>query len=250
MPDVECTTDGPVLTLLLNRPDKKNALTSAMYAELADGLALLEERDDLRVAVFAGRGRDFCAGNDLYDFVGPDEEDAPVARFLAALPAASKPLVAAVRGRAVGVGATMLLHFDFVYLGGDAELRFPFVDLGLVPEAGSTLLLPRLVGPRAAAEILMLARPLDASAALGHGIATAVVDDPDAAAAETVAALVAKPPVALRATRSLMRSGAAALAAHQLEEGEIFGRLLAGPEFAAALDRFSGRRPPGTGTGS
>lgn len=244
MADVEITDDGPVRVLRLNRADKKNALTSDMYASLADGLTTLEDREDLRVALVAATGPDFCAGNDLFDFVGPDDEDAPVTRFLAALVTATKPLVAAVRGRAVGVGATMLLHMDFVHLAGDAELRFPFVDLGLVPEAGSTMLLPRLVGYRAAADMLMLGKPVDARSAVGHGIASDVVDDPDTAAAATAVALADKPPVALRATRSLIRGAPAALLAHQLEEGDVFARLLQGPEFARSLERFGTRRSP------
>ncbi len=253
MADVETTVDGPLLTLRLNRPDKKNALTSAMYGALADGLARLEEDDDLRAGLLLAEGRDFCAGNDLFDFAAPaargDEGDTelPVARFLRALPSATKPLLAAVRGRAIGVGATLLLHFDLVAVAPDADIRFPFVDLGLVPEAGSTLLLPALVGHRRAAEILLLGRPLDAGRAVELGIATTVSDDPDATVAGWAAALAAKPVAGLLATRRLLRGDPEVILARQAVEGRVFAELLAGPEFAAALARFGGPRPDPAG---
>ena len=242
MADVDSLIEGPVLTLVINRPDKKNSLTSAMYQTLFDGLQALQERDDLRVGVLRGSGPDFCAGNDLFDFAAPGDPDAPVTSFLRGLAEAPKPLVAAVNGKAIGVGATMLLHCDVVHLSTDAELRFPFVDLGLVPEAGSTLLLPQLAGRRRAASALLLGRPVPAADALSWGIATEVNDDPDAAASASAAALAAKPPQALAATKRLLWGDRTSLLQQMSVEGSVFAKLLAGGEFAAAAERFRSQR--------
>ncbi len=227
----------------MDRPDKKNALTGAMYGALADGLERLQEDDDLRVGVLRSSGTDFCAGNDLFDFAAPNAGGAPVTRFLRALTAATKPLVAAVRGKAIGVGATMLLHCDVVHVGHGTDLRFPFVDLGLVPEAGSTLLLPELVGPRRAAQMLLLGQPLSGDEAVVWGIATDAMDpgDVDAAAARSARILVGKPPAALAATKRLLRGDPGRIVARQAEEGAVFADLLQGPEFADAVARFTRR---------
>lgn len=244
---VETTVDGAALRLTLRRADKKNAITSAMYAALADGLARLDDDPDLRVGLLCAQGPDFCAGNDLYDFVAPGEtEDAPVTRFLDAIASCRKPLVAAVRGRAIGIGATMLLHCDFVYLDPSAQLRFPFVDLGVVPEAGSTTLLPQLVGRRVAGELLLLASPVRAEQAVGYGLANAVTDDVDDRAARTVEELLAKPPGALSATVRLMRGDPSGLLGRIEAEGLMFQAQLASPEFAEALAKFGQRRDGGT----
>jgi enoyl-CoA hydratase/carnithine racemase len=240
---ITTTRDGAVLVMMLDRPAKKNALTNAMYNGLSDGLEELEADDMLRVGVLRGAGSDFCAGNDLFDFLRPRDEPGGD-RFLPALFAASKPLVAAVQGRAVGVGATMLLHCDFVYLSADAEIRFPFVDLGLVPEAGSTLLLPELVGPRRAAELLLLCRPLPAAVAVEYGIGTAVLDADVLVdvAMQTAAALAAKPAAALAATRALLRPDGDRLRARAKAELSEFGALLRSPEFTAAVEDFASRK--------
>ncbi|HXW34364.1 MAG TPA: enoyl-CoA hydratase-related protein [Acidimicrobiales bacterium] len=233
-----------VITLRFDRVAKKNAITSDMYRALADGLARLESDDGIRVGVLRAEGPDFCAGNDLYDFLSPTtdpDEDVPVTRFLRSLAVCSKPLVAAVRGRAIGVGATMLLHCDFVYVSADAQLRFPFVDLGVVPEAGSTMLLPRLVGRRLAAEAFLLCRPLNAEQAVQYGIANAVVEDVDAEASLLLDELLDKPPGALLATRRLMRGDPSELLARIDAEDFLFRAQLTSPEFASALDNF-GRR--------
>ncbi|HXQ19056.1 MAG TPA: enoyl-CoA hydratase/isomerase family protein [Acidimicrobiales bacterium] len=237
------TRHGAILVLTLDRPAKKNALTSDMYRGLVDGLDALEADDQLRVAVLAGAGSDFCAGNDLFDFLQP-QNDTGGARFLPALFGTTKPLVAAVQGRAVGVGATMLLHCDFVYLSPDAQIRFPFVDLGLVPEAGSTLLLPELVGARRAADLLLRCAPLDAASAVEYGIANEVVDADVLLdrAMETAAALAAKPAAALRATRALLRPDADRLAARSRAELSEFSSLLRSPEFVAAVEGFASRK--------
>jgi len=256
MPEVEVRAEGSILRLHLNRPYKKNAVTTAMYAALADGLAALEDDDGLRVGLFTASGGDFCAGNDLYDFAAPEPgaaEGDPLAvtRFLTGLATASKPLVAAVRGKAVGVGSTLLLHCDFVYVARDADLRFPFVDLGLVPEAASTLLLPEIAGLRRATEALLLAKPIDAETAAECGIATSMVDSEEleARALETASAVASKPARSIRETRRLLRGEPARLIARQEAEGRIFAELLRGPDFAAALERFGSRSGPGR-TGS
>jgi enoyl-CoA hydratase/carnithine racemase len=239
---VRATRDGAVLVLTLDRPAKKNALTGAMYGALADGLEELAADDALRAGVLTGAGSDFCAGNDLFGFRRLREESGG-GRFLPALFAATKPLVAAVQGRAVGVGATMLLHCDFVYVSPDAEIRFPFVDLGLVPEAASTLLLPELVGLRRSAELLLLCEPLRAGVAVQYGIATAVVDA-DALvgrAMATAAALAAKPPAALRATRALLRPDADRLRTQSRAELSELAECLRSSEFAAAVEGFASR---------
>ena len=241
--DVDVQEHGGVLRIRLDRAGKKNAITSAMYSALADALERLGTDSELRVGLLEGEGADFCAGNDLFDFVAPaiGETEAPVARFLRNLAVNRKPLVAAVTGKAVGVGATMLLHSDLCYVSADAELRFPFVDLGLVPEAGSTMVFPALAGRRRAAEALLLCRPIDAPSAVSWGIANAVCDDPRAVAAAAAAELAGKPADALASTKALLAGSDTALLNRLAEEGAEFARLLAGPEFAAALERFSGR---------
>lgn len=243
MAGVEVTIEGPVLRLHLCRPDKKNAITSAMYLAMVEGLSRLEADRELRVGLLSAAGPDYCAGNDVFEFDRPPGSEMAPGAFIEALATASKPLVAAVRGRAIGIGATMLLHCDLVYVTPDADLRFPFVDLGLVPEAGSTLLLPALVGRRRAAELLMLARPLTGRRAAELGIANETVADGDLdqVARDAAATLAAKPPEALRATKSLMRSYPESLLEHSAQELTAFRRLLDGPEFAAALDRFRSR---------
>lgn len=243
MTEVDVTIEGPVLRINLNRPEKKNALTTAMYNAIGEGLITLEQRDDLRVGILSGAGPDFCAGNDIYGFRQPDTGGGSASGFIDHLIGATKPLIASVRGRAIGIGATMLLHCDLVYLSPSAEIRFPFVDLGLVPEAGSTALLPALVGKRRAAELFLLARPLGAARAAELGVANEVVpeDQLERAVADAAEALAAKPPHALRATKTLMRGDSQSLLEHSREELEVFRKLLDGPEFAAAVERFRTR---------
>ena len=168
---------GAVAEIRLNRPEKRNALTRAMYAAMAEALAAAEADAGVRCHLISGEGASFTAGNDLADFMtAPSlDPDTPVMRFLAALSGAAKPVVAAVQGHAVGIGTTMLLHCDLVVLAEDAVLRMPFVELGLVPEAAASLILPRLLGHPRAAELLMLAEPLPAARALAWGLANRVV---------------------------------------------------------------------------
>jgi enoyl-CoA hydratase/carnithine racemase len=230
--DVEVTEDDGVLTLRLDRPAKRNALTGAMYAAMADALEAANDRD-LAAVVLTGAGGCFTAGNDLRDMREhpPLGDNPPPVRFLTALTALRPVLLAAVDGPAVGVGTTVLGHCDLVYATAAAVFRMPFVDLGLVPEAASTLLLPRLVGHQRAAELMLLCEPFDAATARDMGLVTAVVDDAaalDATVAERVAALRAKPRAALLAARALLRDESATTVAARLElDSAVLRGLLA-----------------------
>jgi enoyl-CoA hydratase/carnithine racemase len=237
------TADG-VLTITLNRPAKKNALTSAMYVALAEALNGAAGMPDVRVAVIRGSGGSFTAGNDLADFLAepPTDENSPVFLFLRALASFPLPLIAAVEGPAVGVGTTMLLHCDLVYAGPTSRFKLPFVDLGVVPEAASSYLLPRAVGPTRANELLLLCETFSADDALRMGLINAVVDDPAGHAAERAAVIAAKPPEAVRLTKALLRADRAApVAAAMREEGRLFIERLGSPEAQEALLRFSAR---------
>jgi enoyl-CoA hydratase/carnithine racemase len=237
--DVELVQDGPILEIRLNRPTKKNAVTNAMYLSVVEGLRTLEADDVLRVGVLSGEGQDFCAGNDVGDFLEPTGLSGATA-LLEALPRASKPLVAAVQGKAIGIGATVLLHCDLVYVGTDLDLRFMFVDLGVVPEAGSTMLLPARVGRVRAAEAMLLTRPVDAQRAVAWGIANQAVEPGEVRVTALAAArtLAAKPPNALRATRAFLRGEPDALVERIHAEIGVFSEMLSGPEFGAAAARF------------
>lgn len=246
MTDVLTRAAEGVATVTLNRPAKKNALTTAMYGALADALDAAEADTDVRAVVLQGHETVFCAGNDIRDFVdrpqaGPDD---PGFRFLRTIARFPKPLVAAVRGPAVGVGATMLLHCDLVYAGEGATLLFPFVDLGLVPEAGSSLLLPQVVGHQRAAAALMLGEPFSAAEAGDAGLVNRVVPDAEvlAVAHAQAALLAAKPVTALVETKRLLRSGTQAALLDRIEdEGAVFTRLLGEPAAQAALGSFLAR---------
>lgn len=250
MTDAVCThvTDG-VATVTLNRPAKKNALTTAMYAALADALDAAGADADVRTVVIQGNENVFCAGNDVGDFLDRPQAgpEAPGFRFLRAIAGFPKPLVAAVCGPAVGVGATMLLHCDLVYAGESATLLFPFVDLGLVPEAGSSLLLPQVVGHQRAAAALLLGEPIPAAAALGAGLVNRVLPDAEVLgfARAQAARLAAKPVSALVETKRLLRSGTQAAVLDRIEdEGAVFTRLLGEPAAQAALSSFLTRSQP------
>jgi len=240
MADIEIHRDGPVIEIRLNRPAKKNAITSAMYTEVVAGLETLEADDTLVAAVISAEGSDFCAGNDIGDFVSPRGVPSGATALLKALPQLTKPLVAAVQGKSVGIGATLLLHCDLVYVAHDLDLRFIFVDMGLTPEAGSTILLPRLVGRVRSAEAMLLASSIDAAKAVEWGIANASVDADllRQRAIDAAHALAQKPPNALRAAKALLRGDTDVLVAHIQTELEVFGQMLIGPEFTSAAQRF------------
>jgi enoyl-CoA hydratase/carnithine racemase len=232
--------------LRLARVEKKNALTAPMYAALADGIESAQTRDDISSIVFAADGTTFTAGNDLGDFMQNPQQgfDSPVFRFLRALAKSSIPLIAAVPGAAIGVGTTMLLHCDFVYATPNAKFVLPFVDLGLVPEAASSLLLPRTVGHLKAAEMLYLGKPLTAQEALAHGLITAIVEPAalEETVAATAAALAAKPRGALVASRKLVHGDVEEIEGRMLVEAEVFKTQLASPEAQKAFAAFFAAR--------
>jgi enoyl-CoA hydratase/carnithine racemase len=241
-------SDG-VCEVRLNRPDKRNAITLEMYRALTAAVHGANVDDAVRVILFSGAGASFTAGNDLNDFLqGPrfgEEHDA--ARFLRTLPAIRKVMIGAVHGTTVGIGATLLLHCDLVVAARSTRLSMPFVKLGLVPEAGSSLLLPNLIGYQRAAELLLLGVPIDAQRALEMGIVNRVVDDERLMdEARSLARTVAQqPPGALLATRRLLRSGPSTVLSRIEEELQAFGQQLESEEFrAAARDFFDKRRGP------
>ncbi len=238
---------GGVLELRFNRPDKKNAILGGMYDALTAALHDATARPEVRAVLIAAEGDTFTAGNDIGDFLAMSGglREAPPAVFIRALAAFGKPLAAAVQGPAVGVGTTLLLHCDLVYASPAATFSTPFVDLGLVPEAGSSLLLPARIGHARAAALLMLGESLDAPAALAAGLLTGIVpvDELLAHVRAKAAKLAAKPVGALAATRALMRGDPAAMQARIREEEEAFGHALASPEARTAFAAFLNRRP-------
>ena len=243
---VRVTTADRITTIRLDRPDKKNAITLEMYAALSDALDGALADPAVRAVVLAGARDCFTAGNDLGDFVraaqGGDATSG--ARFLRSLAGFDKPLIGAVAGVAIGIGTTLLLHCDLVYAAPSARFRTPFVDLALVPEAGSSLLLPALVGARRAAQLLLLGEQLDAPTALAWGLINAVVEDPDAAAAAAAGKLAALPPGALRATKALTRRASRDAVAETMRvELEAFAERLRSPEAMEAFQAFLARRP-------
>lgn len=250
---VEVTDTERAVEIRLNRPEKKNALTQDMYAALADALSAAEDNPAVHSVLLSGAGSGFCAGNDLDDFSKPrsDGGETPVLRFLRTLTELTVPVVVAVHGAVVGVGATMLLHCDFVIADRSAKVKYPFVPLGVVPEAGSTLLLPRVVGHLRASQLLMLAEPFGADRALELGLVTEVVEQGThvEAARRITAKLAQQPGSALRHTKRLMRTGENDLSARMQEELVVFRRLLASPEFAAAKAAFGRRRDSGAAGG-
>jgi enoyl-CoA hydratase/carnithine racemase len=245
-------TSHGVLTLTLNRPEKKNALTPAMYQALADGIDGAEHDREVRCVLIQAEGDMFTAGNDLADFAAANRGDAETeARrgkgnpLLAALARAKTPLVAAVNGRAVGVGVTMLLHCDLVYLSDDALLTTPFVNLALAPEAASSLTLPARIGHARAFSMFVLGEAVDAKKAVDWGIANAAVPRGElrARARAAAEAVAARPASAVQITKMLMRDPQA-LAARMIEEGVHFSAQLKTAEAREAFAAFAEKRAP------
>ncbi|HEY0877941.1 MAG TPA: enoyl-CoA hydratase [Zeimonas sp.] len=237
-----------VRVLRFARPERKNAITAAMYAALADALEQAAQDGQVRVAVVTGSESAFTAGNDLADFLNepPTRDDAPVFRFLRAIATFPKPLVASVCGPAIGVGTTMLLHCDLVYAGENATLSLPFVHLGLCPEAASSLLLPAAVGYQRAAEKLLLGEPFGAAEAKEIGIVNRVLPSGDVErfALEQAAKLASRPMSSLLATKALMKGGVAdAVRERMVEEGRHFARMLGEPSAREAFSAFLEKRP-------
>jgi enoyl-CoA hydratase/carnithine racemase len=240
--------DG-ILTLTFNRPDKKNSITADMYATLADALTAAVADAAVRVVVIQGQPQIFSAGNDIADFLNkpPSQQDAPVFRFLRGISTFPKPVIAAVAGPAVGIGTTLLLHCDLVYAGDNAAFALPFVNLGLCPEAASSLLVPKLMGYHRAAEALLLGEPFMAEAALEVGLVNRVlppteVNDYAHAQAKKLAA---KPLASLIETKRLMKAPLAAeVQAQMAQEATSFARMLTEPAAREAFGAFMEKRRP------
>ncbi len=244
MSDVVTEKHEGVLELRFARPAKKNAVTIAMYRVLVEALATAAKNDDIRAVVYSSEGETFCAGNDVADFLSGLGDDPPVLRFLESLATFEKPMVAAVHGPAVGIGATMLLHCDLVYASETARLVTPFVSLGLVPEAGSSLLLPQRVGHAVAAEMILLGSPLGAVRAREVGLVNEIVAPTDlrAHALGKARELASRPPHALRASRALLRGDPGALVERIRLEAAEFARCLGSEEAREAFIAFMSKR--------
>lgn len=249
MSDILNHLDQGVMTLTFNRVDKKNSITSAMYAALADALEQAEQDANVRVVVIQGHETIFSAGNDIADFLNnpPASEDAPVFRLLRNASTFPKPLVAAVAGPAVGIGTTLLMHCDLVYAGDNAAFSMPFVNLGLCPEAASSLLVPQMMGYHRAAEALLMGEPFMAEAALEVGLVNRVVPPTEVNnyAQAQARKLAAKPLSSLIETKRLMKAGQAQqVKAQMAEEGKSFGRMLREPAAKEAFSAFMEKRKP------
>jgi len=242
------SADG-VAQIRIDRPEKKNALTQALYTGLLDAFRRAESDPSVRVLLLAGSDTCFTAGNDLQDFMNaPRTSDSnPTVRFIKQLPATRKPIVAAVAGPAVGIGTTLLLHCDLVYADPNARFQLPFVNLGLCPEAASSFLLPQLVGYPRAAELLLLGDPFSAAQALEMGLINAITPAGEviATAAMKARQLAERPLASLLLAKALMRRAHARLVEETMdEELARFGERLASPEAAEAFKAFFERRKP------
>jgi len=247
--DILVHTEGGVTTITLNRLDRKNSITADMYGAMADALAHAASDTGTRVALFQGHETVFSAGNDIADFLNKPagEKATNVMRFLHGIATFPKPLVAAVCGPAVGVGTTMLFHCDLVYAGDNAAFSMPFVNLGIVPEAASSVLVPQMFGYHRAAEALLLGEPFMAEAALEAGLVNKVLPPTEANtyAQKVAQKLAAKPLSSLMETKKLMKEGQRELILSQMErEGVLFSRMLGEPAAKEAFGAFMEKRKP------
>ena len=248
MSDILTHTDAGVMTITFNRLDKKNSITSSMYAAMAEALAHAATDSAVRVVVFQGHESIFSAGNDIGDFLNqpPTTQDSPVFRFLRGIATFEKPLLAAVAGPAVGIGTTMLFHCDLVYAGDNAAFSMPFVNLGLCPEAASSLLAPRMFGYHRAAEALLMGEPFFAEAAQEVGLVNRVVPptEVNGYAQAQARKLAGKPLSSLIETKRLMKGDTQAVLQKMDEEGQSFGRMLREPAAKEAFGAFMEKRKP------
>lgn len=249
LPEILTHVDAGVMTLTLNRLARKNSITAAMYAALAEALDSANHDTAVRAVVIQGHETIFSAGNDIGDFLNhpPATSEAPVFRFLRGISSFPKPIVAAVCGPAVGIGTTMLLHCDLVYAGDNAAFSMPFVNLGLCPEAASSFLAPQLMGYPRAAEALLLGEPFMAETALEMGLINRIVPpaEANALAQRQAQKLAAKPLASLLETKRLMKKGNAGIIAERMaEEGASFGRMLNEPAAREAFGAFMEKRKP------
>ena len=250
MPQVEVERAGAVLQIAVNRPEKKNALTADIYNALSDAVDQAETDAAVRALLLHGKGEAFTAGNDLEDFMRkPWKGQAvpPAVRFIRAVAGAKKPIIAAVQGLAVGVGTTILLHCDLVYAADDARFMMPFINLGIVPEAASTVLLPLLIGPQRASELFLLGAPLAAQRAYEMGLVNAVLPHEALLSTALAAAqqIAEKPRGAVLACKQLMkRAFRAEVERAMREEVEVISERLDSPETKEALSAFLEKRKP------
>ena len=245
MSEILTTQEGRVLTLSFNRPEKMNALTRSMYSDLSKGLNEAAGDFGIRAVVLTAEGEHFTAGNDIKDFMNnpPTSDDSEVAQFLAAILNFPKPLLAAVKGNAVGVGTTMLLHCDVVVAGPTANFLMPFASLGLVPEAGSSFLFPQLVGYQRAARIFMTGESFDADSAIEMGLVAAKDADPLAHAMKIAQHIAEQPPQAIINTKALLKAkNHDAVAAIMKAEFEIFAMALQSDEAMEAFMKFMAKK--------
>ena len=248
MTEVIVSQTGAVLEILFNRPEKKNALTRAMYQAVEAAFKLADADPKIRAVLLSGVGDTFTSGNDIKDFQSRASTDEPThaSSFLAALTSLATPLVAAVNGAAIGVGTTMLAHADLVVAARSARFVMPFTSLGLVPEAASSLLFPRLVGHQRASALLLLGEPLDAEAARDWGFVNQVVDAADlmGTAPNFAERLAALPPEAVRQTKNLIKNGKQDVPGRIEQELALFSKQLRSPEAAEAFAAFVEKRKP------
>ena len=250
--DILSSKQDGILTLEFNRVERKNAITSPMYQTLADEINAAQSDASVRAILIQGKESIFTAGNDLEDFLHSAKDTRPleeraVYRFMLALSGSGKPVVAAVAGNAVGIGTTLLLHCDLVYLADNARLSVPFAQLGVCPEFASSLLLPQIAGFPRAAEKLMLGEAFGAQEAYEMGLASKVVavSELHAFARAQAAKLVALPAASIRATKRLMKAAQAEqITASMAAENKIFGAMLVGPEAKEAFTAFFQKRKP------
>ena len=249
IPEILTHVDAGVMTITLNRLERKNSITSVMYGALADALESANHDAAVRAVVIQGHETIFSAGNDIGDFLNkpPSTPDSPVFRFLRGISSFPKPIVAAVCGPAVGIGTTMLLHCDLVYAGDNAAFSMPFVNLGLCPEAASSFLVAQLMGYPRAAEALLLGEPFMVETALEMGLINRIVPpaEVNALAQRQALKLAAKPLSSLLETKRLMKKGNAGIVAERMaEEGASFGRMLQEPAAREAFTAFMEKRKP------
>lgn len=250
-PTIRTEYQEGILRIAIHRPEKKNALTQEMYLALRDAVHQGEQDANVRVILLHGTEDCFTSGNDLQDFLTPPPPSSaasrPVFQLLSVLSQAKKPSVAAVNGPAVGIGTTMLLHFDLVYAGMSARFQLPFVNLGLCPEAASSFLLPQLAGYHRAAELFLLGEPFSAEKAREIGLVNGIYPDGELLQSALAQAqkLAAKPPASVRLTKALLKKASAKSVAETLaEEAPLFLERLASPEAVEAFAAFFERRKP------
>jgi len=251
--DINTMRSSGILSVELNRPSKKNAITAAMYTTLADIFNDAAADSEIRVVLWHGAGDSFSAGNDIEDFLKnpPGPGESPQAQLMDAFIGFEKPIVAVVQGAAIGGGATMLTHCDFVYAGETARFQMPFINLGLVPEFGSSFSVPARTGHLRAAELVLLGEPFNARRALELGLVTRVVPDKDLMATATATAqkLAAKPVGALRACKRLIKQSSIGQLKETVKvENRVFAERLRSAEAKEAFSAFLEKRPPNFAT--